>query len=230
MKAYIRNAITGCATVLLCAACVGGPGPSERYLRLATAPAAATAEQRTAMPSAAQTIVAVKDFESLPALRRTAVLTARGSVLMPSTTLYWEGPPAELVTSAMVDALAAQTGLGPAWPYRSRLAHGAVLSGSVTAFEVVLGGEAADGEDAQDGPGQGHAVSVRVGLRADLWSTGGRERIDEAAFTTTTPASSGSAEAIARAASTALAQAAARTATWVAERLAGRAATGAQPQ
>lgn len=193
------------AMVLAALGCVGGPGPKERYLRLETSLHAQPPAAAQDMKTKNQRIVAIRGFESLPALQRTAVLHARGKVLTPSVSLYWEGTPAELVTAAMVDAISARPGLGAAWPYRSRTEHSAVVSGSVAAFEVV----------------QDAGTRVRIRIRVDLWSRLTTTHMAGRTFEATQDAGAGTPDATARAAEKALDRVAQDAAAWIKETVAG---------
>ena len=134
-----------CVLTLLSLAygCFGGPGPVQKYLRLSLetreaghghAPATGIKDPDEKL------ILALKELTELPALNRTAVLLAQGSVLTPSTTWYWEGTPAEVLSQALVHGLSRSQTYNVAWPYRPRVFRSAQVSGRVLAFEVHSGG------------------------------------------------------------------------------------------
>lgn len=108
-----------------------GHAPAEQLLRLPTAGC-----QAAPAPDDAPGL-ALRPLESLPGLARSAVLLRTGKVLNPSQQWSFEAPPADLLSAALRQELACA---GIARLYlreNSRSKPAAVLSGQVTAFEVL---------------------------------------------------------------------------------------------
>jgi hypothetical protein len=128
MNKTSRLVFTLAVLAAVCPACLGNlgkPGPAPQFLRLNLAPdtlcPGPDAGSRDPVP------VALGRVTSLPGLDRTAVLFASGPVLEPSTRLFWEGTPTELVALALDTAL--ECAGRPGEPlYR--------LAGTVHSFEV----------------------------------------------------------------------------------------------
>ncbi|MDY7001572.1 MAG: ABC-type transport auxiliary lipoprotein family protein, partial [Thermodesulfobacteriota bacterium] len=142
MNRFAHTALAACALAFLCLAygCFGGSGPAEKYLRLSLETQNAREQAQTA-DGDGRLVLAVKELAGLPALDRTAVLLADGPVLTPSTTWYWEGTPADVLTQALVHGLSRSSTYRVVWPYRPRVSRKAQVSGRVLSFEVHPGGE-----------------------------------------------------------------------------------------
>jgi ABC-type uncharacterized transport system auxiliary subunit len=165
----LRQALLLAATAALLAGCLGGPAPVEHYLRIqqgAVAPCDDPGVERTADDVA---VLALKPLESLPALDRLAVLLSEGQVLNPSTYWYWEGTPAEVLGTVLAESLSCSPRYRVVAPYRTRVAHRAVLTGSVDAFEI----------------GRAPAPEFRLRVRLDLWSPHARQWLAGTTFSRT---------------------------------------------
>jgi len=144
MNRFAHMAFVICALTFLSLAygCFGGPGPAEKYLRLSLDTQGALKDARMAdSDNGNRLVLAVKELAQLPALDRTAVLLADGSVLTPSTTWYWEGTPADVLAQALVHGLSRSPTYKVVWPYRPRVSRKALVSGRVLSFEVHSRGE-----------------------------------------------------------------------------------------
>lgn len=176
-------------------ACFGKPPPPQRYLRveLAQAPCPGASAQQQRLP------LGMKNLTTLENLDRTAVLTARDRVLTASLEYYWEGPPQDVVGRALRQGIeCASTGVTPV-DYQPRVAHEAVLTGQVTAFNV----EETDG---------GRFV---VSLHLDLWTKNMTKRISSGDFNAYAPLENFTGDTIAHAASDALGRIVPKVVDWL---------------
>lgn len=161
-------------TVLL-TACASAP--PEQFLRIPVPPP--DCDSLAGSP----VTIGVRDFTSLSGLDRSAVLLANGSVLLPSNVWYWEGTPAEILTQAVAETVACHNAYRAVWPYRSRIVHDFVLTGRVTAFEIL--------EDVRE---------MRLAVTFDLASERGREWLASRTVRITEPLDGSSAQNTAEAA------------------------------
>jgi cholesterol transport system auxiliary component len=146
----------GLCVLLAFAGCLGKGRPQPVYMRLKLTEAV-NCDQSEEASSRDRFVVAVKELTCLPGLERQSVLMADGPVLQPSTSWYWEAPPAEIMGQALANGLGCQAEYNVVYPYRPMVRRDAVLSGHVTSFEVI------EGED-----------RFAMALRLDLWGEEGR--------------------------------------------------------
>ncbi len=177
------------------AGCFGKPPPPQRYLRVeleqAPCPGETAAQHRLPL--------GFKGLTALENLDRTAVLTARDRVLTASLEYYWEGPPQDVVGRALRQGLECQsTGLTPV-DYQPRVAHDAVLTGQVTAFNV------------EETEGGRFVVSVHL----DLWTKNMTARVSAGDFNAYYPLENFSGPTIAAAASNALGRIVPKVVEWL---------------
>ncbi len=185
MRKAIRFAMLVCGACML-AGCLGKAGPDPVYMRLElTEPL----NCRTAKPTENHGVllVAVKELSCLPGLERQSVLLSDGQVLQPSTTWYWEAPPAQIVGQALANGLGCQGKYGVIYPYRPMVRRDAVLLGHVMSFEV-------------DKKEEGFSMALRL----DLWSGDGRTLLATENFQTRAPVRSMSPQGVIRAADQAM--------------------------
>jgi ABC-type uncharacterized transport system auxiliary subunit len=119
--------------------CFGMKAPDERYLHLSAVQTACGQlgfAEETSPADSGLPILALRPFSAFPALNRSALMLAQGPILRPSLSLSWEAVPADLLTQAMVNALACSDKRTILWPYSGRSPHDAVLMGRVTTFKV----------------------------------------------------------------------------------------------
>lgn len=152
------------ASTILLTGCMGG-APQQRFLNIADTELIA-AGGNTAKPNT-EYMVAIRDFEDLPALDRTSVLFARGRVLTPSHSWYWEGVPAEILTMTVAERISRSDRITSVWPYRPRVKRDAIVTGRVLTFAADLSSPA----------------RFKVALALELWSGGGDEKLAEKIFT-----------------------------------------------
>jgi hypothetical protein len=141
------------ACLLLAVGCGRTGGPRENLLRI-NAGHALREQPQTTCAEDEKRHLRLQETGTMPALNRTAVLVARGNVLVPSTTWYWEGTPAALFTRTLEN----ETAIMPYYdisthPVPRRQLDG-VLHTTITAFEVVA-----------DTP-----YTVRGAVRLELWT------------------------------------------------------------
>lgn len=125
--------------ILLAAAlagCLGGRGPSERFLRL-DVPALADCPGPDA--GATLRVVAMRGVTSLPGLERRTVLFEENDVLSSSPDLYWEGAPPELVDQYLDFTLGCSGQFRTIRPFVPRGGQDMALGGRLLAFEVERG-------------------------------------------------------------------------------------------
>ena len=164
--------------------CFGKPPPEQRYLRvsLESTPCPGGASQQHRLP------LGFKPLKSLENLDRTAVMTAQDQVLTASLQYYWEGAPQDVVGGLLRQGIECQsTSLTPV-DYQPRVAHDAVLTGELNAFNV----------DYTDG---GRFV---VSLHLDLWTKNMGARLSSGDFNAYAPLADFRGDTIAKAAANAL--------------------------
>jgi cholesterol transport system auxiliary component len=170
----------------------------ERYLRV-EAVGGQCAKSIPESRSEAQGVVAVMDFTALDNLDRPAVLVASGNVLVPSTRWYWEGAPQDVMTGVVVRTVNCLPGVAGVLKYRPRVEHQAVLTGSVTAFNVQRKG----------GP------RFVAAARLEVWTKDAKKLVASREFAAEAPLTGETPEAIADAASAAASQVADQAAAWL---------------
>lgn len=178
--------------VISLAGCFGGTAPVEEFLRVGNT-------SRGECVSGGGTVLALKDFTSLPALDRSAVLFAKERVVAPNTVWYWEGTPAELVAQAVAQGVGCYESCAVIYPYRPRIERNGQLHGRVESFEVHVAGER----------------RFRVAFSLELWDRQGRALLARNVFTATKVISRSGANATAAAAAAALDTAVVEAAAWV---------------
>lgn len=194
-----RSVVAVClAGMTALAGCLGSAPPVERYLRVA-AVGAECARPVSEGRAEAQGVVAVMDFTALDNLDRPAVLVASGNVLVPSTRWYWEGAPQDVMTGVVVRTVNCLPGVAGVLKYRPRVEHQAVLTGSVTAFNVQRKG------------GSRFVAAVRL----EVWTRDAKRLVASREFTAETALAGETPEAIADAASSAASQVADQAAAWL---------------
>eukprot|EP00828_Plagiopyla_frontata_P046283 TRINITY_DN8161_c0_g2_i1.p1 TRINITY_DN8161_c0_g2~~TRINITY_DN8161_c0_g2_i1.p1 ORF type:complete len:206 (+),score=56.39 TRINITY_DN8161_c0_g2_i1:470-1087(+) len=186
MNHSILKSIAGlCLGAVLFLGCMGKPGPGESFLRLEF-----SGVPQCVLDGRTEGIrpIAIRDIACLPNLDRTAVMFAEGNVLQPSQAWYWEGAPSEILTQYLIGGLSCSRSFRVVWPYKPRVAHEAVLSGRVEAFEVR----------------RTPSPSFRIVLYMDVWGPVAKEWMAGKSFTADVPMRSLTANGIAEAANTAL--------------------------
>ncbi|MFV0348826.1 MAG: ABC-type transport auxiliary lipoprotein family protein [Halodesulfovibrio sp.] len=187
-------------TAMLVAGCVGSKIPSEQILRIA--PRQAAAVQTNSTGSYAHRfggpLILMENFESFPALDRSAVMVARGNVLTPSTRWYWEGAPASIATASIASALQSSPEYTLVWPARNRQEHQAVLTGRVESFEV-----------------REQESEMVISLRMALWTERGKVLLLTRSVDVHEPLSAMTPQAIADAASKGMASASQAVGAWL---------------
>lgn len=184
--------------------CVGSKIPSEQILRIAPRQAAAMQANSTGDGTLGTShrfggpLILMENFESFPALDRSAVMMARGNVLTPSTRWYWEGAPASIATVSIASSLQANREYTLVWPARNRQEHQAVLTGRVERFEV-----------------REHESEMVISLRMALWTERGKVLLLTRSVDVHEPLSAMTPQAIADAASKGMASAAQSVGEWL---------------
>lgn len=188
-------AVLAVLAVLCLGGCLGKTPPVEHYLRV-SGPACPRAEQG----GAARPVLALKPLRAPDILDRSAVLVIEDRVLTPSLRWYWEGPPTELAGGALLAALECRGGVAAVSPYSPRLTHDAVLSGRLSAFNVVKSGQ---------------SLTFVAAGRVEAWSRRGEALLGATDIEVARPVSAPEAPAVARAAEEALTAWAEAVADWV---------------
>ncbi len=185
MRKAIRFAMLVCGACML-AGCLGKAGPEPVYMRLELTEAK---HCKTARPTEFNGVllIAVKELTGLPGLERQSVLLSDGQVLQPSTTWYWEAPPAQIMGQALANGLGCHENYSVIYPYRPMVRRDAVLSGHVTSFDV----------DKRE-------QEFSMALRLDLWSEDGRTLLATESFQAQTPVGSMNPKRVTRAADQAM--------------------------
>jgi len=180
--------------------CVGSKIPSEQILRIAPPQVAAGRTNSTGYSSHrfGGPLILMENFESFPALDRSAVMVARGNVLTPSTRWYWEGAPASIATASIASSLQANREYTLVWPARNRQEHQAVLTGRVEGFEV-----------------RERESEMVISLRMALWTERGKVLLLTRSVDVHEPLSAITPQAIADAASKGMASAAQSVGEWL---------------
>ncbi len=194
---FPRRSMLALTLCLALGGCMGKP-PTPEFLRLGMDDPQLCDEAQQHKKTGCM-VLAMKPVTSLPGMDRTAVSVVRGQVMTPSTVWYWEGSPAELLDQAMVRALTCSADIKAVWPYRPRVAHEALLTGRVLAFEV---DEAA-------------ARVFRIRLRLDLWSPRGNSWLEGRDFVAEAPVAALKGQDIALAAGRAVADVQAQALAWL---------------
>lgn len=195
------RAVATICCMLLCislAACAGRGGPAEKLLRVDTG---ISFRSQSDPYCAENPMLHLRLYEvgTLPGLNRTAVLVAKGNVLTPSATWYWEGTPAALFTQALENATANNPYYDISAHPRSRNDLSGIVRVAITAFEVVA-----------EAP-----YRVRGSARIELWTADEATRIDITGITVEEPVERMEADLIAKAASEVLGKMSGRTRAWL---------------
>lgn len=192
---FFGKVLVGMCLIASLSACFGKPPPPQRYLRveLAQTDCPGGTGQRQRLP------IGFKNLTTLENLDRTAVLTARDQVLTASLEYYWEGPPQDIVGRALRQGIECQSTSVTPVDYQPRVAHDAVLTGQVTAFNV-------------EETGGGRFV---VSLHLDLWTKNMGKRISTADFNAYSPLDNFQGDTIARAAGDALGRVVPKVVQWL---------------
>lgn len=187
--------LAGLALAASLAACFGKPPPPQRYLRveLEQTPCPGDTGEQHRLP------LGFKGLTAMENLDRTAVLTARDRVLTASLEYYWEGPPQDVVGRALRQAVECRSATLTPVDYQPRVAHDAVLTGQVTAFNV----EETDG---------GRFV---VAVHLDLWNKNLGKRISTGDFSAYAPLENFNGDTVARSAADALSRVVPKVVEWL---------------
>lgn len=197
LRRRARRSICALGHLSLCLFLLGCGSPNKHYLLQIAPPVCAETSTR----SLDAPVLVLRDFTTMPGMDRTAVFLARDNVIQPSTTWYWEGNPAEVMTQAVSDRLACEGPYRVSWPHIGRQEHAAALRGRVREFQVTRG----------DRP----VFALR--LSVELWSPKERELLGKKTIRASAEARSLSPQATAEAASQAVADATKQIATWLEE-------------
>ncbi|MFW5489402.1 MAG: ABC-type transport auxiliary lipoprotein family protein [Desulfovibrio sp.] len=191
-----KSILAVCLLALLNFGCMSSASPGESFLRLEF-----NGIHQCSLADDAKDIkpIAIRNIDCLPNLDRTAVMFSENNVLQPSQAWYWEGAPSEIVTQYLVTGLTCSKAFRVVWPYKPRIAHEAVLSGRVEAFEV----------------SRTPSLAFRVVIYMDVWGPTAKEWISGRSFTAEIPMSTITADNIAKAANKALDKVLADTLTWL---------------
>lgn len=186
------------AMVLVLGGCLGAVPPVEQYLRVTADGAGCGGASPDAADVSAQPVAFVP-LKALDNLDRPAVLVADGSVLTPSLRWYWEGSPQSVMTAVLTRMVNCQTGVAGVLEYRPRVAHQAVLTGTVTAFNVQRQGR----------------LRFVAGIRLDVWTRDSKTLVASREFAAQADMAGETAAAVAQAASEAAAAVASEACTWL---------------
>lgn len=195
LKRYAGLFINTFGCLILCIVLLGCGSPNKQYLLQIAPPVC----EETSLRALDAPVLVLRDFSTMPGMDRTAVFLANNNVIQPSTTWYWEGNPAEVMTQAVNDRLACEGPYRITWPYRGRSEHAAVLHGRVREFQVT----------------RGNRPVFALRLSVELWSPRERELLDKKTIHASAEARSLSPQATAKAASQAVADATGQIATWL---------------
>ena len=115
---------------------IGGCGfstsvPQEQYIQIDY-----PTIKQTDVVDAQTPVIMIRDFNSLPAFDRSAIMFSQDGVLMSAAFLYWEGSPAEILAHYFAYGLNASGEFRTLHPYSPTNRDAEVLRGRVLSFEV----------------------------------------------------------------------------------------------